>query len=89
MEGNEPDEQEIDENAQPLGQRFNYNQQQNENINGENVYAANQGLVGGGFQGKQIQNNMQFNGEQVQGNRLRPQSAKTAPTQAQQMLYQQ
>ena len=82
MDEEEPDQQEIDENSQPLGQRFNYNQQQNENINGENVYAADQGLVGGGFQGKQIQNNMQLNGEQMPGNRLRPQSAKTAPSQA-------
>ena len=34
---------EIDENAQPLGQQFNYNPQQNENINEENVYAVNSG----------------------------------------------
>ena len=44
---------EIDENAEPLGQQFNYIQKQNENVNEENVYA-----VGGGFQAKQIQNNM-------------------------------
>ena len=44
---------EIDENAQPLGQQFNYIPKQNENFNEENVYA-----VAGGFQAKQIQNNM-------------------------------
>lgn len=80
LDGEEPDDQEINENSQPLGQRFNFNQQQNENINGENVYAGDQELVSGGFQGKQIQNNMQLNEGQMQGNRLRPQSAKTAPS---------
>ena len=35
---------EIDENALPLGQQFKYNQQQqNENVNEENVYAVNSG----------------------------------------------
>jgi len=43
MDSND-DQAEIDENSQPLGQQFNFNQQQDENINEENVYAVNGGF---------------------------------------------
>ena len=82
--GDDNDDQEdvADENQRPNGQV---------ELNVNNAYD-----LGGGFQGKQIQNNMHLmaQNENISGSgqsnaRMRPQSAKTAPTNEQFRFQQQ